>query len=108
MDQHDLRAFLAVSSNLHFGRAGREVNLSPSALSRTIRRLEEEVGERLFVRDTRAVELTAGDARCGATPVNCSTGGRASARHSRTPARPCGASFRSTAPWPPRTPCSPA
>lgn len=58
MDQRDLRAFLAVSSNLHFGRAGREVNLSPSALSRTIRRLEEEVGERLFVRDTRAVELT--------------------------------------------------
>lgn len=58
MDQHELRAFLAVSSNLHFGRAGREVNLSPSALSRTIRRLEEEVGERLFVRDTRAVELT--------------------------------------------------
>jgi len=58
MDLHDLRAFLSVSSNLHFGRAGREVNLSPSALSRTIRRLEEEVGERLFVRDTRAVELT--------------------------------------------------
>jgi LysR family positive regulator for ilvC len=57
MDQHDLRAFLSVSSNLHFGRAGREVNLSPSALSRTIRRLEEEVGERLFVRDTRVVEL---------------------------------------------------
>jgi LysR family positive regulator for ilvC len=58
VDQHELRAFLSVSSNLHFGRAGREVNLSPSALSRTIRRLEEEVGERLFVRDTRAVELT--------------------------------------------------
>ena len=58
MDLHDLRAFLSVASNLHFGRAGREVNLSPSALSRTIRRLEDEVGERLFVRDTRAVELT--------------------------------------------------
>jgi LysR family positive regulator for ilvC len=59
MNHHELRAFLAVSSNLHFGRAGRDVNLSPSALSRTIRRLEDEVGERLFVRDTRAVELTA-------------------------------------------------
>jgi LysR family transcriptional regulator, positive regulator for ilvC len=58
VELHDLRAFLSASSNLHFGRAGREVNLSPSALSRTIRRLEEEVGERLFVRDTRAVELT--------------------------------------------------
>jgi LysR family transcriptional regulator, positive regulator for ilvC len=58
MDHHDLRAFLAASSTLHFGRAGREVNLSPSALGRTIRRLEDEVGERLFDRDTRAVELT--------------------------------------------------
>jgi LysR family transcriptional regulator, positive regulator for ilvC len=58
MDHHDLRAFLAASSTLHFGRAGREVNLSPSALGRTIRRLEDEVGERLFERDTRAVELT--------------------------------------------------
>ena len=58
MDLHDLRAFLAVSSNLHFGKAAREVNLSTSALSRTIQRLEEEVGERLFVRDKRAVELT--------------------------------------------------
>lgn len=58
MDQHDLGAFLALASSLHFGRAGREVNLSPSALSRTIRRLEDEVGERLFVRDTRAVALT--------------------------------------------------
>ena len=38
MDHHDLRAFLAASSTLHFGRAGREVNLSPSALGRTIRR----------------------------------------------------------------------
>ena len=58
MDQHDLRAFLSVSSNLHFGRAGREVNLRPSALSRTIRRLGGGVSKRLFVRDTRAVELT--------------------------------------------------
>jgi len=58
MDHHDLRAFLATASALHFSRAGREVNLSPSALSRTIRRLEDEVGERLFERDTRAVALT--------------------------------------------------
>jgi LysR family positive regulator for ilvC len=58
VDHHDLRAFLAVASALHFGRAGREVNLSASALSRTIRRLEDEVGERLFERDTRAVALT--------------------------------------------------
>jgi LysR family positive regulator for ilvC len=58
VDHHDLRAFLAAAATLHFGRAAREVNLSPSALSRTIRRLEEEVGERLFVRDTRAAALT--------------------------------------------------
>ena len=58
MDLHSLRVFLALCGSLHFGRASRECNLSPSALSRTIRRLEEEVGERLFIRDNRTVQPT--------------------------------------------------
>ena len=58
MDLHSLRAFLSLASSLHFGKAAREANLSTSALSRTIQRLEDEAGERLFIRDNRAVALT--------------------------------------------------
>jgi LysR family positive regulator for ilvC len=58
MNYEGLRIFLAVARTLHFGRASRECNLSPSALSRAVRRLEEEVGSALFIRDNRRVELT--------------------------------------------------
>jgi LysR family positive regulator for ilvC len=58
MDFNSLTVFLSLAATLHFGRASRECNLSPSALSRTILRLEEELGQRLFVRDNRSVELT--------------------------------------------------
>lgn len=47
---------------MHFGRASRACNLSPSALTRTIQRLEEEIGQALFLRDNRSVALT--DAGC--------------------------------------------
>ncbi len=57
MDNGDLRVFMAMASTLHFGRAGQECGLSPSAVSRTIGRLEEELGRRLFDRDKRSVEL---------------------------------------------------
>ena len=43
---------------LHFGRASRQSNVSPSALSRIVLRLEGEVGRQLFIRDNRSVELT--------------------------------------------------
>lgn len=58
MDQHSLRIFLGLAETLHFGRASRQANLSPSALSRAVRRMEEELGQRLFTRDNRTVELT--------------------------------------------------
>jgi LysR family positive regulator for ilvC len=58
LDQYALRIFLSLAETLHFGRASRQVNLSPSALSRAVRRLEEELGQRLFLRDNRSVELT--------------------------------------------------
>jgi LysR family positive regulator for ilvC len=63
MDQHSLRVFLALAETLHFGRAGRQANLSPSALSRAVQRMEEELGQRLFLRDNRSVELTAAGRR---------------------------------------------
>jgi LysR family positive regulator for ilvC len=58
MDQWSMKVFLSLAGALHFGRAARDCNLSPSAVSRTVQRLEEEVGQRLFIRDNRSVSLT--------------------------------------------------
>ncbi|WP_455381200.1 HTH-type transcriptional activator IlvY [Salinispira pacifica] len=58
MDYHSLELFLHLSSTLHFGRTSDACNISPSALSRTIQRMEEETGARLFIRDRRSVSLT--------------------------------------------------
>jgi LysR family positive regulator for ilvC len=43
---------------LHFGRTSMECNITPSGLTRTIQRLENEVGETLFFRNNRSVSLT--------------------------------------------------
>lgn len=58
MDIQALDIFIRTAELLHFGRASRACNLSPSALTRTIQRLEEEVGQPLFLRDNRSVALT--------------------------------------------------
>jgi LysR family positive regulator for ilvC len=58
IDLDALRLFLHLSRTLHFGRTSKECHLSPSALSRTIQRLEEEAHAVLFVRDRRSVALT--------------------------------------------------
>ena len=41
-----------------FGRSARAMHVSPSTLSRQIQRLEEDLGQALFVRDNRTVTLT--------------------------------------------------
>lgn len=53
-----LRAFLAVARHLNFRAAADELALTQSAVSRQIQSLEDEVGVPLFLRHTRAVELT--------------------------------------------------
>lgn len=53
-----LNAFLHVAAVGSFSEAGRALGLSQPALSRTIRTIEEVLGERLFDRDTRHVVLT--------------------------------------------------
>ncbi|APG25085.1 MAG: HTH-type transcriptional activator IlvY [Syntrophotalea acetylenica] len=58
MDIRELEIFLTVADLLHFGRASQACNLSPSALTRTIQRLEDEIEQPLFVRDNRRVALT--------------------------------------------------
>lgn len=63
MDIRELEIFLAVAEHLNFGRASQLCNLSPSALTRTIQRLEEEVEQPLFLRDNRTVTLSAAGER---------------------------------------------
>ncbi|WP_149181915.1 LysR substrate-binding domain-containing protein [Streptomyces sp. TRM49041] len=54
-----LRLLLVLAEELHFGRAARRVYISQPALSRQIRRLEEQLGVALLERSTRRVRLTA-------------------------------------------------
>lgn len=59
ISSHVLRAFLALADCRHFTRAAERCNLSQSAFSQLIRKLEEEAGSALFHRTTRNVTLTA-------------------------------------------------
>ncbi len=58
-----LRAFAAVARHLNFRAAAEELALTQSAVSRQIQALEDEVGVSLFLRHTRAVELTGAGAQ---------------------------------------------
>lgn len=53
-----LRTFEAVARHLNFRAAAQELALTQPAVSRQIQGLEEEIGAKLFMRHTRAVELT--------------------------------------------------
>src|SRR3954463_6558399 len=55
---NDLLAFLAVARERNFTRAAAQLGVSPSALSHTIRGLEERLGLRLLNRTTRSVAPT--------------------------------------------------
>jgi DNA-binding transcriptional LysR family regulator len=67
----DLTAFVVVARELSFTRAAGKLGVSQSALSYTIKALEERLGIRLLTRTTRAVRLTeAGERLLGTAGVH--------------------------------------
>jgi LysR family glycine cleavage system transcriptional activator len=54
-----LRAFEAAARHLSFTQAASELNVTQTAISHQIKRLEHELGVRLFIRQNRALTLTA-------------------------------------------------
>ncbi len=58
VDLRQIDCFLAVATELHFGKAAERLHLAQSSVSEAIRSLEHEVGARLFIRTSRRVQLT--------------------------------------------------
>ena len=58
LDNDVLRTFVAISETGNFSTAAEAVNRTPSAVSMQIKKLEEQLGTVLFLRDARSVSLT--------------------------------------------------
>lgn len=53
-----LRAFEAAARHRSFTKAAQELNVTPAAVSQLVRHLEDQVGNKLFTRTTRSLDLT--------------------------------------------------
>jgi DNA-binding transcriptional LysR family regulator len=59
VELREIRLFLTLAEELHFGRTAERLQLTPSRVSQTLRELEAKLGGRLVHRTSRQVELTA-------------------------------------------------
>jgi DNA-binding transcriptional LysR family regulator len=58
MEMRELKSFVLLAEQLHFGRAARLLNLSQPALTKQIHRMEEELGAELFERGRHGTALS--------------------------------------------------
>ncbi|HVR05574.1 MAG TPA: LysR family transcriptional regulator, partial [Solirubrobacteraceae bacterium] len=58
LEARELRYFLVLAEELHFAGAAQRLAVAAPVLSRTIRRMEADLGVALFRRDTHTVQLT--------------------------------------------------
>jgi DNA-binding transcriptional LysR family regulator len=72
VELREIRVFLALCEELHFGRTAQRLQISQTRVSQTIRALEGKLGARLFERTSRRVGLTAAGSRLRAelTPAH--------------------------------------
>lgn len=63
VDLRDYELFVQLSDTMHFARTARKTGMSPSALTRRVQAMEEELGHQLVIRDHRELGLTAAGVR---------------------------------------------
>lgn len=58
MNSQELKCFVVAADRLNFTRAAKELYVTPPTVTHHIQHLEEELGVKLFIRDSKSVQLT--------------------------------------------------